>query len=82
MPTEENIKRICADMEAQLYGVYICNHRSFHRQSLLVEESYQFNFIAPIPRRLLETLASTALDVDAKVAKVYDVVCSLKMHHR
>ena len=77
MPTEENIKRICEDMEAQLYGGYAMIVSICHLSSLSLQDSYQFNFIAPIPRRLLETLASTALDVDAKVAKVYDVVSML-----
>jgi len=55
-PTEENVARLCKDMEANLY------------------DTYYFNFISAIPRRLLEDLASSALhaNVEAKINKIFD----------
>ena len=55
-PTEENISRLCKDMEANLY------------------DTYYFNFISAIPRRLLEDLATSALNAnaEAKINKIFD----------
>ncbi|KAG9510045.1 Sec1 family domain-containing protein 1, partial [Fragariocoptes setiger] len=55
-PTDENIARICKDLEDRLY------------------DSYYLNFISPISRQKLETIATASLQAEsaACIKKVYD----------
>lgn len=56
MPTEQNIERICKDLDSYMY------------------DSYYLNFISPLTRSKLESIADSALLSDSvdRVKKIYD----------
>ena len=80
LPTEDNVARICRDLQRRLYGMLGRRHwrpcRVVRCDQPAIADSYQFNFISEIPHVLLERIAKASLEAECatSITKIFDVV--------